>query len=120
AAGSVALQWAGGHGIADSAGNAFAGGSWNVTRSASGPGTVVIHEFLAANATGRLDEDGDRPAWIEIRNTGGTTVNLVGWSLSTDADEPAQWIFPSRALTPGAYMVVTASGKDRKPAAGNL
>ena len=77
------------HGIADSATNAFAGGSWNVTRAATA-GALVINEFLAANASiAPADENAEFSDWIEIFNpTGNPAVNLVGWSLSTDADTP--------------------------------
>ncbi|MEO8351879.1 MAG: lamin tail domain-containing protein, partial [Chthoniobacteraceae bacterium] len=121
-AGAVNFAWASGHGIVDSAAtpNAFAGGSWSVTSAAAGPGNIVINEFLAANATSISDEDGNSGDWIEIYNAGTAAVNLVGWSLTTDLDQPDMWIFPSRTLDAGGYLVVFASGKDRKPPVGNL
>ncbi len=124
AAGPVQLEWSADHGITDLAAipNSFAGGAWTVTVDPSAiPGDLVINEFLAANQNGLLDEDGEAQDWIEILNRGTNRVDLAGWSLTDNADEPGQWIFPARPLEPGEYLVVFASGKDRKPnASGTL
>jgi hypothetical protein len=42
-------------------------------------------------------------------------VNLAGWSLTDNPDQPGQWTFPAVSLSPGEYRIVFASGKDRKP-----
>ncbi|MDB6148773.1 MAG: hypothetical protein JWQ44_221 [Chthoniobacter sp.] len=122
AAGAVTLAWVAGHGIQDTATtpNAFAGGSWNVTVSATGAGNLVINEFLAGNGVGIADENGDQEDWIEIHNPGASAVNLAGWALTDDDQEPTKWVFPSRTLNAGAYLVVFASAKNRRPASGNL
>jgi len=120
ALGTVTFTWAAGHGIKDTAGNNFPGLGWNVTNTAAGPGTVIINEFLAANANGLLDENSDASDWIELYNPGASAVNLLGWSLSDDPDVPGKWVLPSRTIAAGGYLVVFASGKDRKPASGNL
>ncbi len=122
ATGAVTFSWTTGHGITDvsPAANEFAGGSWSLTVNAGGAGALTINEFLAANATSIADENGDQNDWIEIYNPGASAVNLAGWSLTTDPDQPAGWIFPSRTIAAGGYLVVFASAKDRKPASGNL
>ena len=122
AAGVVNFTWTTGHAVRDTAAtpNAFAGGGWSVTLSASGAGSLVINEFLAANAAGLTDENGDQEDWIEIHNPGPAAVNLVGWALTDEATQLARWVFPSRTLNAGAYLVVFASGKNRRPANGNL
>jgi hypothetical protein len=33
------------------------------------------------------DEDGDRSDWVEIYNSGTTTVNLAGWRLTDDSGD---------------------------------
>lgn len=121
APGAVNFSWAGGHGIADTAANAFAGGGWSVTLNpALVPGDVIINEIVAGNTTGLTDEDGERQDWIEIHNRGAAAVNLLGWSLSDNPDVPGQWTFPSTTLGAGQYLVVFASGKDRRaPIPGN-
>jgi hypothetical protein len=82
--------------------------------------TVLINEVLASNDTILLDEDGDYSDWIEIFNSGDSAVPLAGWSLSDDPVLPGKWLFPEIAIGPGEYLVVFASGKDRRPAAGEL
>ncbi|HEY2953615.1 MAG TPA: lamin tail domain-containing protein, partial [Verrucomicrobiae bacterium] len=120
--GAVHLSWSASHGITDRAGipNPFAGGSWtNMVNPFAGPGDVVINEILAANQYGLLDEEGDNEDWIELCNRGSTSVNLAGWSLSDDPADPGQWVFPSRSLPPGGFLLVFASAKDRKPGGTN-
>ena len=41
-------------------------------------------------------------------------MNLDGWSLSVDREEEGQWVFPSTSIAPGGYLLVWASGKDRR------
>lgn len=78
--------------------------------------SLLINEFLADNGTGLVDEDGDYSDWIEIYNASDETINLAGWSLTDDPTRPEKWIFPDMTLDSGAYLVVFASAKDRKPA----
>ncbi len=78
---------------------------------------VVINEFVASNGSVSMDEDGDFEDWIELYNTGPEPVNLEGWGLSDDPDTPFKWTFPSRTIGPGEYLLVWASGKDRRPGA---
>jgi hypothetical protein len=116
--GTVQLSWAPGHGIQDLAvsPNAFAGGSWSYTVDPGAiVGDLVINEFLAANENGLLDEDAEAQDWIEIYNRGSSGVNLGGWALTDDARVPGQWTFPAITLGPQQYLIVFASGKDRKP-----
>jgi hypothetical protein len=115
----VTLSWAPGHGITDTATtpNAFGGGSWNYTVDPNARGgDLVINEFLASNVrtNGLADEDGEQQDWIEIYNRGVDPVNLENWSLSDDPALPGLWTFPARILEPNSYLVVFASGKDRR------
>src|SRR5688572_15104615 len=74
----------------------------------------VITEIMPLNERILADEDGQFKDWIEIHNPGATPVNLGGYSLSDKPLEPAKWIFPAAQLPPGGYLVIFASGKDRK------
>ena len=120
ATGSVSVAWSPSHGITDASAssNAFAGGNWTyiLDTNLTSP-DLVINEFLCANVAtnGLLDEDGSLQEWIEIYNRGTSPVNLTNWALSDDASLPGLWTFPSRTLNPGQYLVVFASGKDRRP-----
>ncbi|MBI4325544.1 MAG: lamin tail domain-containing protein, partial [Chloroflexi bacterium] len=119
ATGLVQVAWSANHGILDLAApaNPFGGGSWSYTLDPNAVmAQVVINEFLSATLAtgGLLDEEGELQDWIELYNTGTNAVNLAGWSLSDEADEPAKWTFPSVTLGGGQYLVVFASAKDRK------
>jgi len=115
AAGTVSFSWDTNANIRDQYDNLFAGNSWSVTLNPSAPATVAINEFLTDNeaSTGLRDEDNELHDWIELHNFGTQQVNLTGWSLADDADQPRQWTFPPVTLNPGAYLVVFASGKNR-------
>ncbi len=76
-------------------------------------GYLVLNEIQAANATTLTDADGDTPDWIEVANVGPEPVDLGGWGLSDDPEDPHRWTFPSRVLEPGALVLVHASGKGR-------
>jgi len=75
---------------------------------------VVINEFLASNNDNISDEDGDFEDWIEILNTGSTSVNLNGYGLSDREGDDYRWIFPDTTIEPGEFMLIWASGKDRR------
>lgn len=121
ATGTVTVAWAPNHGITDAATvpNPFAGGSWSYTLDTNLPlAHLVITEILAANVStnGLRDEDGELQEWIEIRNYGTSPVNLANWSLSDDPALPGLWTFPARTLEANQFLIVFASGKDRRPA----
>ncbi len=74
---------------------------------------IVINEFMASNATSIADQDGDFEDWIELYNTGITTINLKGYWLSDNINQPDRWIFPEVELAPDSFLLIFASGKDR-------
>lgn len=76
---------------------------------------VVINEVMASNADIISDEDGSFEDWIELYNAGEEAINLYGYGLSDDLDDVFKWVFPDYTLQPGEYLLVWASGKDRKP-----
>jgi CotH kinase protein/Lamin Tail Domain/Chitobiase/beta-hexosaminidase C-terminal domain/Fn3 associated/Bacterial TSP3 repeat len=90
--------------------------------SAAPPAVVRLNEILASNVSpgGLVDEDGQQADWIEIVNGSGAPVNLAGWSLTDEPDNPDKWLFPAITIDPGQFQVIFASGKDRRSTAGNL
>jgi len=89
--------------------------------------TPVISEFVAANTSRAplsageiLDEDGESSDWIEIWNPSFEAVNLAGWFLTDDLDDLTKWEFPAVELAPNDFLVVFASGKNRRDPAGPL
>ena len=77
---------------------------------------LILSEFMADNdTTGTdhefLDEDGEESDWIEIYNPTAETVSLLGYALEDDNN---RWVFPDVSMDSGAFLVVFASGKDRR------
>ncbi|MCI0366346.1 MAG: lamin tail domain-containing protein, partial [Phycisphaerales bacterium] len=75
---------------------------------------VIITEFLADNSGGLMDEDGDASDWIEIYNSGISSVNLGGWFLTDITNDLTQGSFHATKRGPSSFMIVFASGKDRR------
>jgi signal transduction histidine kinase len=80
---------------------------------------LVISEFLAANNSVLADEDGESSDWIEIHNRGHSAVDLEGWYL-TNLAGTLKWRFPKVTIQPGGFLLVFASGKDRRKPSGEL
>ncbi len=81
---------------------------------------VLISEFMAANSSGIKDDDGALSDWIELYNTGQTAVSLAGWHLSDDPSDLQQWTFPDVTIPGQGFLVVFASGTDRRDPARPL
>lgn len=76
--------------------------------------TARITEFMASNRTTVPDEDGDFPDWIELHHEGDAALDLGGFGLSDGYADPYRWVFPPVVLEPGAYLLIFASGKNRR------
>ena len=87
--------------------------------SASAQG-LLITEFQAFNESTIQDEDSEYTDWIEIFNSGDAAVNLNGYYLTDSVEELAKWQFPAVTIGPGRFLVVFASGKDRRSAGSEL
>jgi hypothetical protein len=71
----------------------------------------VISEFMADNETGIKDENGIVRDWIEIHNPTAAPIDLTNWKL---ADSGSVWTFPAVTLAPGEFLIVWASGQNRR------
>jgi hypothetical protein len=79
-----------------------------------GFGQVVINEIVSSNSGGITDEDGESSDWIELYNSGSEAVNLAGYGISDNAEDPFKWEMPEDILEPGSYYLIFASDKDRE------
>jgi len=80
---------------------------------ATPPGDVVlvVNEFMASNASTIQDEGGSWPDWIEIWNAGSETVDLEGYGLTDDLQDPTKWTFPAGVrIDPDEFLLVWADG----------
>src|SRR5207249_2907959 len=80
----------------------------------------IISEFLAANSKTLADDDGNFSDWIEIFNPDATEANLSGWYLTDSAATKTKWQFPAVTVPAGGYLLVWASGKNRRDPAKPL
>ncbi len=75
---------------------------------------VVINELLASNTSVNFDPDfQDNVDWIELYNPESDTLDLGGYFLTDNMDDPQKWQFPQGVmLPPGRFLVVWADGRD--------
>ena len=78
------------------------------------PAALVINEYMADNVGGIEDEDRDSPDWIELYNGTSAAVNLDGCYLTDSSTNLVKWRFPAVAINSGQYLLVWASGKNRR------
>lgn len=81
---------------------------------------VWLHEVLAENRTGPVDNHGEREPWIELYNSGTNDVDISGWALSDDYNNLSKWIFPQgTVINAGAYLVVWCDAEPDETTPGN-
>ena len=71
---------------------------------------IRLNEVMAENATALISDTGDVPDWIEITNTGSSSVNIGKYALLLESNVNRIYTFPNVDLAPGAYYVVHAEG----------
>jgi hypothetical protein len=79
-----------------------------------------ISEVMAENSNGLSDEDGQEVDWLEIHNLNPVAQDLTGWYLTDDPGQLTKWQFPGVSINANGYLVVFASGKDRRVSGQNL
>jgi len=78
--------------------------------------SVLLHEILAKNTSGIVDERGEREDWIEIYNPTAAPVVLDGLFLTDDVLEPGKWRFPNNTtIGPGKATIVWADNEPEGP-----
>ena len=82
---------------------------------------IKINEIMSSNLITLEDEDGDYSDWVELTNVGSEPVDMSGYALSDKESAPREWLFPEGTmLSPGEYLVVFLSGKDKVGKNGEL
>ena len=76
-------------------------------------GDLKISEFQAKNLATLDDEQLSSSDWVEIRNEGGSEVNLEGYFLTDDPENLDKWVFPNLRVGAGDEITVFASGKNQ-------
>lgn len=74
---------------------------------------VYINEFMASNATTLPGTDGSYPDWVELYNTTSAAVDLSGFGLSDDENQPVKWQMPEgTVIEANGYLIIYCSGRD--------
>lgn len=74
---------------------------------------IHLNEIVSSNGSTIVDEDGETPDWIEIYNPSNEAINLSGFGLSDNSEDPYKWLFPSYIINSNEYAIIFASNKDR-------
>lgn len=70
--------------------------------------TITINEILSQNNTVITDETGKYADYIELYNWSDAAVDLTGYFLSDDPQDPAKWQFPETIIQPDSYLIIWA------------
>lgn len=74
---------------------------------------VIINEYSAANMDGLTDNYDDQEDWVELYNAGTADVDLAGYFLSDNIDNPDKWEFPAGIfISPGEHLIIYCSDRD--------
>lgn len=73
-------------------------------------GDVYISEMMGLNTSAFKDAQGEYIDWFELHNTGANSLNLSGYGVTNDPNNPAKWVFPDVNIESGGYLTVYASG----------
>ena len=94
------------------------GNTWSALNEANfgiGEISLVINEFMAENDITIEDpnEPGEYPDWIELYNSGDTTLDLEGIYLTDDLTNKTKWqVPPGVTIEPGQYLLFWADSDD--------
>lgn len=81
--------------------------------SNAGNTQLFINEVCTQNKSCLSDGYGAYSDWIELYNSGTTSIDLSGYGLSDKAAEPLQWTFPTGTVIGGGeHMIVFASNQE--------
>ncbi len=89
-------------------------GSANTDSTPPQPGNLYINEFMASNDTTIADPDfNDYSDWIEIYNDGDVDIDISGYFLTDDFENPTKWQVPDGVIVPAhGYLLVWADDND--------
>jgi hypothetical protein len=77
--------------------------------------SLLINEVLASNSRVSKDPQGHYDDWIELYNTGTTSINTAGMYLTNDWAAPTKWRIPAdrpafTTIQPRGYLLIWADG----------
>ena len=75
---------------------------------------ITINEVCTRNSFIVQDFDQKTPDWIELVNNSDEAIDLDGWFISDNLNQPDKWKFPGTTIESDSFLLVMASGKNRK------
>lgn len=69
---------------------------------------IVVNEFMASNATTIQDEAGAYPDWIELYNPTDEDVDLGGWFMTDNLEDPEKSELPDVTIEAGGFLLLFA------------
>lgn len=92
-----------------------------MSATATLPAQVVVNEYSCANWKQFLDFYQGTEDWVELYNTSASPVDLAGYHLSDNENNPTKWTFPANTvIAANGYLSVWCSGRDLKDPGGSL
>ena len=77
------------------------------TSIATAPAQVVINELMQSNIDCIMDDINEFPdSWVELYNSGTTSVNLNQYAISDKDNADKAWKLPGITLKPGKHILV--------------
>src|SRR5690606_12562412 len=74
--------------------------------------SLIINEVMSSNFSIINDFEGDNEDWIEIYNPGNEAIDLTGYFLSDNENDPYKSVFPEAEIAANEFLLIWASGKD--------
>lgn len=72
---------------------------------------LVINEFMASNQSTITDPTGDYSDWVELYNPTDEDVDLGGWLMTDDLEDPGLWeLDDSLTIEAGGFLLLWADG----------
>ncbi len=71
---------------------------------------VTINEVCSSNKGCFFTNEGDTPDWIELYNSSDRAVNLAGYAISNDIDNPRKYVFSNYLIEADSYVLLMAAG----------
>jgi gliding motility-associated-like protein len=80
---------------------------------------IVVNEYSASNLFTYSDNYGDYVDWFEIYNPSGSVVDLTGWYLSDNVNNPIKCQLSGGSVPAGGRTTIFCSGRD-EVSGGNI
>ncbi|MGC6467207.1 MAG: CotH kinase family protein [Akkermansiaceae bacterium] len=78
-----------------------------------GSDLLSINELMANNQSGLADPQGQFDDWVEIYNAGNSNLDLQGYFVSDEVDDPLKWMIPGSVVVPaGGYVILWLDGDE--------